>query len=158
MLWPFLHARVGQYHARPTTYVDTAFGASVIAAMALSASAYRSLGAGNLTWHAVPALVCALGLSMATKGTGPILAALYCVILFAGVCVGWFVAKRSGLRPVLTKGVFFCAATVGVMLAVGGYWMAPSRVIGGSPLFPMGVTFAVVEVHPREPGTVHHLR
>jgi hypothetical protein len=126
-------------HQAFTTNVDSAFGSSVMALMTFLALSCVAFGRGVIPWGALPALGCAMGIVMGVKGTGPIAAALAGGIVFATLVLHIIARSTSRLRE-LRQGMAFLMVAAVLAVMVGGYWAVRNTVIGGSPIYPLGIS------------------
>ena len=156
--WVLVPANLNQ---SVTTYVDSAFGSAVVAL----AAALMRIGWSDADCNDAPAdahptrwadwipVGCALGLVLATKGSGMIVATLGAAFLTAlglreivaakTVRPGWVrQAARTAARLVLVAVV----AT-----AVGGYWYVRNYLHTGNPLYPVGLTVGGQPIFAGEP-------
>lgn len=121
-----------------TSYVDCAFGCASIAALALLCQVRAEQERGTVNHGSILGLGCALGLVCAVKGSGVLLAA----VSLLGLWLVTFSRDRKGS----CVGVMGAGAAC---VAVGGYWYLRNYLHTGSPLYPVGLSFAG---HPLFPG------
>ncbi|MFH1037846.1 MAG: hypothetical protein V1789_04145 [PVC group bacterium] len=124
-------------------YIDASVASFYIALFAAAAFTIRSLETGHDPLKFLPALGCAIGLSLSAKGTAVVLLPLLPVLLV----VYWYRAVRS-FRAGARRGVVFIVLMVLIALLVGGYWYLRNYIHTGSPLYPIGLRLADKEVFP----------
>lgn len=145
LLYLLLPVNIAQLH---TTYVDSSFAACVVGLLALMAMLWRQQSAAPPVLSL--AIATALGLIIGIKGNGPLVA------LLAGLYISgsWLrILWRCERKDRCTR-LRAIAAALALMLtaalATGGYWNLRNWVIGGSPVYPIGISVGGVEVFPGE--------
>ena len=134
-----------------TTYVDSSFAACVVGLLALMALLHDQARHGAVPPLLTLAIGIALGLTVGIKGNGP-LVALLAGLFIAGNLLA---ALRHSAKQKHRR--YGRAATSGLTLIVlaalltGGYWNIRNWAIGGSPVYPIGITLGGVEIFPGEP-------
>lgn len=145
LLYLLLPVNIAQAH---TTYVDSSFAACVVGLLALMAMMRGR--EKSVTPVLALATGVALGLIVGIKGNGP-LVALLAGGFIAGSLV--FTILRSTFetrRPATRAAAAALALMLIAALATGGYWNLRNWAIGGSPVYPMGITIGGVEIFPGE--------
>ena len=133
-----------------TSYVDSAYASCVAALLALAFYTVSCVAEDGefFPWRAVGPLGAAAGLAAAAKGTGAAAAPIALAVVSACLLVGIVRHGRGhrGRLVLIANGFVISAAAVAVL--VGGYWYIRNYVIGGSPLYPVGLTIAGYKVFP----------
>ena len=147
LLYLLLPVNIAQVH---TTYVDSSFAACVVGLLALMAPLHDQARRG-----AVPPLLTlpigiALGLIVGIKGNGPLVALLAGLFIAGNLLLALRSLKSRELRHnrVTLSGL---SLIILAALLTGGYWNIRNWVIGGSPVYPIGITLGGVEIFPGEP-------
>ena len=127
-------------------YIGASVASFYIALFAVTAFTIHSLETGYDPLKILPALGCALGLSLSAKGTAIVLLPLLPVLL----AVYWYRASRSSRGGVAAakRGVIFIILMVLIALLVGGYWYLRNYIHTGSPLYPIGLRIAGRTIFP----------
>ena len=132
-----------------TVYVDSSHASCAIAFMAGVAHALTGIRRGRpLPWGDIPALGGAMGLTVATKASGPMLVALGTGALIAAAAIGARQAAEPKARRWVLRVALFAMAATAMGLLVGGYWYLRNYLITGSPLYPVGLTVGHRMVFP----------
>lgn len=92
----------------------------------------------------------ALGLIAGIKGNGPLVALLAGLFIAGNLLLALRSLKSRELRHnrVTLSGL---SLIILAALLTGGYWNIRNWVIGGSPVYPIGITLGGVEIFPGEP-------
>jgi hypothetical protein len=128
-----------------TTYVDTAYACSAVAWLAAVASGCVAFARGTLSWRLFPALGASLGLMIATKAAGPLLAVLGVAALLASALL----ARVRGRQAPRAFAVM--SAVVAAGLAIGGQFYLRNWIHEGNPFHPVRVTLLGFTVFPGVP-------
>lgn len=147
-LYLLLPVNIAQAH---TTYVDSSFAACVVALLALMALLHDQARHGAVPPLLTLAIGIALGLIVGIKGNGPLVALIAGLFIAANLLAALrHSAKQKRCRYIraATSGL---ALIVFAALLTGGYWNIRNWVIGGSPVYPIGITLGGVEIFPGEP-------
>jgi hypothetical protein len=135
----------------PTSYVDTAYAASLCAALAFVAVLVGCVMRGD-SFSPVGAALrigAAAGLALGIKGSGILHIAV--LLGIAALALGWS-AWRSGeaVRALLLRQARVLVLAVVAATAVGGYWYARNALYKGNPLGPFRVAIAGHTIFPGE--------
>ena len=146
LLYLLLTVNIAQIH---TTYVDSSFAACVVGLLALMAliQARKS----NVPPVLAVAIGAAIGLITGIKGNGPLVALLAGLFIAGTLLLNLWGGKTAERRARLRAGAIGLALIIVAALATGGYWNLRNWAIGGSPLYPIGITLGGVELFPGEP-------
>jgi hypothetical protein len=135
----------------PTSYVDTAYAASLCAALAFVAVLVGCVMRGDSFSPAGAALRigASAGLALGIKGSGILHIAV--LLGIAALALGWS-AWRSGeaVRALLLRHARVLVLAVVAATAVGGYWYGRNTLHMGNPLGPFRVAIAGHTILPGE--------
>jgi hypothetical protein len=131
-------------------YIGSAVASSYIALFSVSGLVIRRLQAGKIPWRYLPALGCALGLALGSKGTAVVLPPL--LLLTLGSV--WIITgrgrepSRPGNGSWLGRGAIFITLVLALAVLVGGFWYIRNYIHTGSPLNPIGLRLAGHRIFP----------
>ncbi len=149
----------------PTTKIDAAYAGAVIAMMALAVHMIKGFQRFRLEWLFAGPVGCAMGLTLGSKLSGPILVAccgvwLTSLFLLVVVCP---VRLRPALalenpsslvrRRFFLKGILFLSLIALCGIAVGGYWYFRNWVRHGNPMWPAKISVAGHVLFPHDQTT-----
>ncbi len=123
-------------------YIGSAVASSYIALFAAAALVIRRLQGRKIPWRYLPALGCALGLGLGSKGTAVVLLPL--LILALGGSALLISRKENWL---LRIAIFLSLAVI-IAGLVGGFWYIRNYIHKGSPLNPIGLRLGGHQIFP----------
>ena len=158
-----------------TTYVDSATASLFILFIALVSHVCSALARRPIPWRYLPGVGAAMGLALAAKTTGVVLAPVGAAVLV--VCLvmrarrtrteassavpsgasetgspspasGPHDRPACGRRRVGRDALVFAALVIVIAAAVGGYWSVRNYVHTGSPIHPAGLSIGSLTVFP----------
>jgi len=127
-------------------YIDAGVASFYIALFAMLAYTIRELEIGQYPTKLLPALGCALGLSISAKGTSAVL--FFAVPALLGVY--WIRAAGKGRSERLKWrwGIIFIGIVMVIAIGVGGYWYIRNYIHTGTPLYPIGLRLGGRTIFP----------
>lgn len=129
-----------------TLYVDASFAASLMALFALLMliSVRLRYYGFSVSWPFYLAAGIAWGLALGIKGSGALLSAPVLALWFANVARSGFGSWRRKIGRALGLALFLGA----LAFMIGGFWYARNLMLGGSPLYPVGVKIGELTLFP----------
>ncbi len=112
---------------------------------------------GEIVWHTAPSPVlaittgAALGLIVGIKGNGPLVALLAGLFIAGSLIAALRHSAKQKRRRYIRAATSGLALILFAALLTGGFWNIRNWAIGGSPVYPIGITLGGVEIFPGEP-------
>jgi hypothetical protein len=148
LLYLMSPVNIAQVH---TTYVDSSFAACVVGLLALMALLHDQARHGAVPPMLTLPIGVALGLIVGIKGNGPLVALLAGLFIAGSLIAALRHSAKQKRRRYIRAATSGLALILFAALVTGGYWNLRNWAIGGSPVYPIGITLGGVEIFPGEP-------